>query len=128
MELPEDDQRFLTAKGYNWQLVPGGDGAFLIVPGYCVNPEVYDRPQTDLMIRIPAQYNLAGLDMYYLDPPLQLRSGGYPKAADNFESHVGRQWQRFSRHLVTPWRPGMDDLRLFFPLINREIKGGILAG
>lgn len=125
MELPEKDVEFLSAKGHRWELAPDGEGACLIVPSYRVCGELYDREQTDLMIRIPAQYNLAGLDMYYVDPPLQLKSGGYPKAAEVFESYAQRQWQRFSRHLPLPWRPGIDGLQMFFALIAKELQQGI---
>jgi Prokaryotic E2 family E len=76
------------------------------------------------MIRLPGQYNLAGLDMYYVDPPLRLKNGEYPKAADSFEAHAGRQWQRFSRHLPIPWRPGIDGLQMFFALIGEELQEG----
>ena len=123
MDLPEDDEAFLNSKGLSWRLVPDGAGAFLIVAGYAVNEETYDRAAVDLMVRIPAQYNLAGLDMYYVDPPLRLRNGGsYPQAAESFESHDGRSWQRFSRHLPIPWRPGVDGLRMFFAHIHRELQ------
>jgi len=128
MDLPETDEAFLKGKGYSWRLVPDRAGACLIITGYAVNPDVYDRPQTDLMLRIPAQYNLAGLDMYYVDPPLRLKGGGYPRSAESFERHVERQWQRFSRHLPRPWRTGVDDLRMFFALINQELHAGRQPG
>ena len=68
MRLPEDDEEYLRTKGYTWELVPEGDGACLILQGYPVSPELYDRAITDLMVRIPAQYNNAALDMFYCDP------------------------------------------------------------
>jgi hypothetical protein len=76
------------------------------------------------MIRIPAQYNIAGLDMFYVSPELKLRStGSYPEAASHFENHAGRNWQRFSRHLITtPWRAGVDGLRVFMSLIQKELQ------
>ena len=111
MDLPEADEAFLNRKGHRWELIPGGGGAFLVVKDFLVNPAVFDREKTDLMVRIPAGYNTAGLDMYYVDPPLRLKNGAYPQAADVFEEHAGRRWQRFSRHLATAWRSGLDGLR-----------------
>src|SRR3954453_1156034 len=103
MDLPEDDEAFLSSKGHAWQLVPDGAGALLIVTGYPVNSETYDRASVDLMIRIPAQYKMAGLDMFFVAPPLRLKNGGsYPNKADTFETHNGRSWQRFSRHPTSP--------------------------
>ena len=123
MDLPEDDEAFLNSKNFSWQLVPNGSGALLVISGYSVNGETYDRESVNLMIRIPDQYNMAGLDMCYVDPPLRLRNGGaYPDKADNFETHGGRSWQRFSRHLPCPWRAGVDGLQMFFAHIHRELQ------
>jgi len=124
MRLLEDDEAYLNDKGHTWQLLPDGAGACLVISEYEVSAEVYNREKTDLMIRIPAQYNIAGLDMFYVSPELRLRAtGSYPEAASHFEDHVGRRWQRFSRHLnTTRWRAGVDGLRMFMALIQRELR------
>lgn len=122
MRLPEDDEEYLRTKGYTWELVSEGDGACLILKGYPVSPELYDRASTDLMIRIPAQYNNAALDMFYCDPPLKLRNGSYPAAAETVEDHVNRRWQRFSRHFPTPWRAGVDGLPTLLTFAHRELS------
>jgi hypothetical protein len=123
MRLPEEDEDYLREKGLPWQIVPCGDGGCLVLPGYLVRGDRYDRDRTDLMIRIPGQYNNAGLDMFYVDPPLRLRAGGYPPAAEVFEDPIGRRWQRFSRHRPTPWRAGIDGLPSFLALAHRELNG-----
>ena len=64
MRLPEDDEVYLNSKGYRWDLLPDPSGALLVVRGFAVDPETYDRDACDLMVRIPAQYNIAGLDWY----------------------------------------------------------------
>ncbi len=124
MNLPEDDEAFLRGKGYDWSLIPDGKGGLLVVKTHSVNPAKYDRAATDLMIRIPAQYNLAKLDMWYVDPPLRLNgSNQFPNQAATFETHGARTWQRFSRHLPDGvWRPGIDGLPMFFTFINAELK------
>ncbi len=123
MQLPEDDERYLAEKGFAWELRPDGGGACLVVHDYEVAPGVYDRERTNLMIRIPAQYNLAGLDMFYVNPPLRIRAtGGFPQAAEQTETHCGSQWQRFSRHMPTPWRPGLDGLPTLFAHVARELQ------
>jgi hypothetical protein len=64
------------------------------------------------------------LDMWYCDPPVRLASTGqFATASEVIETHLGRQWQRFSRHLNGGWRPGLDGLRSFFVLIQRELQG-----
>ena len=121
MHLPEADETYLNDKGYTWKLLPDSNGGFLILEGFPVCESTYERAATDLLIRIPAGYNDAGLDMFWVDPPLTLRSGGYPQAADLFEEYAGRRWQRFSRHLGG-WRAGIDGLPMFLALIQDELQ------
>lgn len=124
MRLLEDDETYLNDKGHTWQLFPEGAGACLVISDYPVSPAVYNCEKTDLMIRIPAQYNIAGLDMFYVSPEIRLKAtGSYPAAAAHFEGHIGRRWQRFSRHLITTrWRAGVDSLRMFMSLIQKELQ------
>ena len=120
MRLLEEDEDYLKEKKYAWELLPEGDGACLVIKGFPVSSQVYDRAQTDLMIRIPAQYNNAGLDMFYADPPLRLKaSNTFPDRADHFEDHCNRNWQRFSRHF--PWRSGVDGLPTMLAFVHREL-------
>lgn len=123
MQLPEEDEAFLNEKGFVWKLVEDGGGTWLLVEGYRVNPARFDRDRTDLLIQIPSQYNIAKLDMWYCDPPVKFLNGGFPNQANVIEAHVGRNWQRFSRHLPdTQWRAGIDGLPLFFTFIARELQ------
>lgn len=122
MRLPESDEHYLNDKGFKWALLPDGNGACLVLSDYELAGK-FEPAQTDLMIRVPDQYNVAALDMFYADPPVRLRgSGQYPPSADVFEEHGGRRWQRFSRHLPTPWRPGVDGLPMFLTLIEKELR------
>jgi len=123
VNLPEDDELFLRGKGFDWSLIPDGEGTLLILKAFPLNADKYDRSTTELMIRIPAQYNMAKLDMWYVDPPIRLKGGNYPHQAGVFETHGGKSWQRFSRHLAEgTWRPGVDGLPMFFTFINGELK------
>jgi len=124
MNLPEVDEIFLKGKGFDWSLIPDGDGGFLIIKAFPVSGERYDRESTDLMVRIPPKYNMAKLDMWYADPPLRFKgSNQFPNTAATFETHAGRSWQRFSRHLPDgAWRPGVDGLPMFFTFINGELR------
>lgn len=122
MRLPEDDETYLNDKGYRWSMLAAADGGCLVLADYDIAP-VFDRERTDVMIRIPGGYNMAALDMFYVDPALRLKgSGAFPQAADHFEEHAGRRWQRFSRHLPSPWRPGIDGIPMFLSLISKELR------
>lgn len=125
MRLPEDDEEYLREKGFEWELIPNGNGACLIIQKYPLSKDRYDRAECDVMIRVPAQYPNAKLDMYYVDPPIKLKTGAYPHKADNFEGHAGRRWQRFSRHIPNgEWLDGEDGLLTLLRFIRKELQGG----
>ncbi|MCL4285020.1 MAG: hypothetical protein KJZ62_07935 [Fimbriimonadaceae bacterium] len=126
MQLPDDDEQFLSELGLPWNLHPDGDSAgFLVVDQFCVSGGGLGPSPIQLMIRIPAQYPLSKLDMWYCSPAVRHQStGAFPPQADVHETFLGISWQRFSRHLNDGcWKPGIDGLRTFFRFILRELQG-----
>lgn len=124
MQLPTRDSNFLSERGYIWELTPEPAGAYLVVKGFAVSGGGFTPATTDLMIRIPAQYPMTPLDMWYCNPPIRVAStGAFAQASEVIEHHLGRPWQRFSRHLNGLWQPGVDGLRSFFSLVQRELQG-----
>jgi len=127
MRLLEEDEEYLGSKGYDWELREEGGSGWLIIRAYALAHGQFDHVEADLLIRIPPGYNMAKLDMFYLSPTLRLRdTNTYPPAAECFEDHCGRSWQRFSRHLDdvngATWNPGVDNLRSFLALVARELR------
>lgn len=125
MPLPKRDSDFLTERGYQWECVPDPAGSeCVVIRGLDVSGGGFTPAATDVMIRIPAQFPLTALDMWYCDPPIRIaQTGQLARASEVTENYVGRNWQRFSRHLNGKWRPGIDSLRSYFVLIQRELQG-----
>lgn len=123
MTIPERDAAFLRERGFDWETVPDPAGSScVVVRGFPVDG--FSPERTDLMVRIPPQYPMTPLDMWYCDPPIRIAATGqFAPASEVMEAHVGRTWQRFSRHLNGGWRPGIDGLRSYFTLIQRELQG-----
>jgi len=125
MQLPERDQAFLQERGLKWELVPEpGGNACIVIHGLPVAGGGFSPDRTDLMIRIPPQYPMTPLDMWYCAPPIRIAATGqFAPASEVQETHLGRTWQRFSRHFSGGWKPGVDGLRSYFALIQRELQG-----
>lgn len=123
--LLETDVRWLDEKGYKWTVTPdGAGGGYLVIKDYPLKAGRFDRDKTDLLLRITKGYNDSALDMWWVSPAVKLAgTGAYPPAADNFEQHIGQTWQRFSRHLQSPWRAGIDDIPRYMILVARELQG-----
>jgi hypothetical protein len=125
MSIPERDATFLRERGFDWEMIPDPAGSYcVIVRSFLVSAGGFAPDRTDLMVRIPPQYPMTPLDMWYCDPPIRVAATGqFAPASEVMEAHIGRTWQRFSRHLNGGWRPGIDSLRSFFTLIQRELQG-----
>lgn len=125
MQLPARDEAFLNERGYAWEVVPDGrGGCCLVVKDFDASGGGFSPPKTDLMLRIPPQYPMTPLDMWYCNPPIRVAAtGNFAQASEVIENHIGRTWQRFSRHLNGVWQPGVDSLRSFFVLIQCELQG-----
>ena len=80
----------------------------------------FDHSQAEIALKIPAGYRMTPWDMFWVYPAIRLRTGAYAPASEASEHFLGRTWQRFSRHLPA-WRPGIDSLRSFLPLVLSEL-------
>lgn len=117
--LPEIDIEYLNGKGYDYDIVASPSCLYLILKGIDI-PEIYSERNADIMIQIPAGYPNAQLDMFWTYPELKYVNGTYPQATEHRENHVGRNWQRWSRH--APWRAGVDNLKTFITSILIDIN------
>jgi hypothetical protein len=124
MQLIESDQEYLEAKAYNFEVVTQGAELHVVIHDFPL-PAAYSERSVDLLVRLPAGYPNAGLDMFWTIPRVTLANGQIPVAAAVNENHGGRNWQRWSRHWTTPWRPGVDGLGAFLVAVRNELEKGI---
>jgi len=119
--LPVLDQSFLCDRGIPHDLRAEGGMICVVLPKWPLPPG-YDRPDADLLIRIPTGYPDLPPDMWWFDPPARLANGSNPPAADSTEQHLGRNWQRWSRHFQAgQWKSGVDGLESYVALIREEL-------
>lgn len=117
------DEGYLRSKGLAFE-VTVEQGLILVVIEKYPLPDGYDRPTTDLLLRLPQGFPDAQPDMFWCDPPIRIAgTGAFPQAADLMEVYLGRTWQRFSRHLSAgAWTPGTDNLGSYMSLVGAELE------
>ena len=94
-----------------------------------VLPRGFDKETADLLIRLASGYPDVPPDMWWFDPPIGLSNGGKPRNTGASETHLGRTWQRWSRHLNPgQWRSGVDCLETFLALVQQELERSVPAG
>lgn len=106
----------LKSEGFAIELIDAEGFANALFHKYPI-PYQYNKPETELLLRLPTSYPNGKPDMFWTDVNLLLRDGKIPNRADQIESYLGRQWRRFSWHLSV-WNPSADNLKMFLEFIN----------
>ncbi len=88
--LSHSDILGLEWEGYTWTVTPeSATGGYLVIKDYPLAQGRFDRDKTDLLLPI------TGGDMWWVSPAVRFAASKvYPPAADQFEQHLGRIWQR----------------------------------
>jgi hypothetical protein len=116
--LPASDEEAIRALGYTFETSLDQGMICVVIAGYEL-PAPCEPSQTNLLIRLPGTWPDGQPDMFWMDPPVRV-NGRFPPAADHIQSFLGRQWQRWSRHLGGGWRPG-DDLATWLRIVRQEV-------
>lgn len=123
--LTEDDAQFLDGLGYEWQIVAEAGAWAVVLRNYSL-PAGYQPPTVDLMVRMPAQYPFAPLDMFNVHPPVR-RADGRPLANLTTFQFQGAVWQQWSRHREPhmPWVPGLDSLATHMAIVEASLAADL---
>lgn len=122
MTLPATDARYLTDRMPTHTVVTESGMICVVIPGFIL-PQGFDQTRSDLLLRLSPGYPDVPPDMWWFDPPVKLASGATIGATEVRETHLGRTWQRWSRHFAQgQWRSGIDCLETFLALIHRELR------
>jgi hypothetical protein len=122
VSIPEPELASLRDDGLGFSIVPEGNMTCLVVEKFDL-PTGYNRPEADLLLRLPVGFPDTPPDMWWFDPPVLRADGKQIPNTEVTEAHVGRRWQRWSRHFNGgQWKPGVDCLESFLALIRKELR------
>lgn len=113
--LRPDDQAHLD-EHFTWEAVVEAGMVCVTVDDYPL-PEGLAPAANELLIRLPAGFPDVGPDMFWFAEPVVRADGAAIPATDVIENHLGRCWQRWSRHIGARWRPGVDGLRTYMAYV-----------
>lgn len=118
--LRSSDQAFLD-DGFNCHVSVEGGMVCVVVEQFPLAAGLIPAA-SDLLIRLPPGFPDAYPDMFWFAERIRRADGGQIPATDLIETHVGRAWYRWSRHVSSQWRPGIDDLRSYFGYIGACLR------
>lgn len=122
--LREQDRDTLTATGLSYATSGEAGMTNLVLKGFPVPPGL-STDKVDLLLRLPLGFPDAAPDMFWVSPALTTTAGVTIPGTELPETHVGRTWQRWSRHIAQQWRPGVDNLETYLAYVRRCLR---LAG
>lgn len=128
MSLPLPDQRYLAERqiAHQVQLDQGMTCvtflAWRLPPGLNVS-------QVDVLLRLAPGYPDVAPDMWWVNPDVRRADGMVIPGTDVREQHLGRNWQRWSRHFQPgQWQSGIDGLESYLALIRAEFAAACGQG
>ena len=128
MPLLSTDAAYLEDRGLQYAVTEESGMTCVVFPKFRLPPGL-DHDSADLLIRLPAGYPDLPPDMWWLDPAIRTRDGAAIVATESIETHLGRTWQRWSRHFQPgQWQSGVDGLESYMALINRELAKSVPRG
>lgn len=123
--LPQEDAAYLTERGFAHSVTVEANMTCVVLTRYLL-PRGFDRAETNLLLRLSSGYPDVAPDMWWFDPPVRRADGQSIVATDANEQHLGRTWQRWSRHFNPgQWCSGIDCLESFLALIRRELERSV---
>ena len=93
----------------------------IVFKDYKISDQIWNQDKTDLLVITYPTYPNAKIDMFWVNPPISLRSGKTAQAADTKENKIGTNWLRFSWH-VQSWNPGKDNLITYLDVVNDRLR------
>lgn len=122
MSLPQSDIACLAERGIQYSVSSEANMTCIVFPGYAL-PTGYNLAAADLLLRLQPGFPDVPPDMWWFYPAIRRADGSVIQATEVMERHLGRDWQRWSRHFNGgQWRSGVDSLESFLALIRRELE------
>ncbi len=125
MSLPDSDAEYLTERGVVYEVASEAGMTCVVISKWPL-PAGFDHDASDLLILLSAGYPDVRPDMWWFDPPVRLADGRAITATEVVERHLGRSWQRWSRHFTDgQWQSGIDGLESYVALIRSDLERNV---
>lgn len=111
-QTAKDEIELLAGRDVAVELVEAGGQWYALGRALGAPVPPWDLPAYDILVAIPAAYDAASLDAFYLGLPYKFNGGTHPRVQGAVITVNGRQWQLVSWHYRDgkPWTRGLDDL------------------
>jgi hypothetical protein len=120
--LPPSDKQYLDQRAPGHVVTAEANMICVTIPEFTLPAGLSTRSST-LLLRLSPGYPDVPPDMWWFNPPVKRLDGVEIAATQAYERHLGREWQRWSRHLSPgQWRSGVDSLESYLAIVRRELE------
>jgi Prokaryotic E2 family E len=120
--LPPIDQDYLQARAPGCAVSLDSGMICVVIPSFPL-PAGFTTASADILLRLSPGYPDVPPDMWWFTPAIRRTDGREIPATQLQESHLGRVWQRWSRHLSPrQWRSGIDSIESYLALVRKELE------
>jgi hypothetical protein len=120
--LPPNDMEYLQARAPGHTVTVEAGHTCVVIPGFALGSG-FMVAQADLLLRLAPGYPDVPPDMWWFSPAVLRVDRAEIAATQVTETHLGRTWQRWSRHLGPgQWRSGIDCLESYLAIVRRELS------
>jgi len=111
-ETVKSEVERLRNLGVDLECLEAGEQCYVLVHAIPAPQPPWGSPLFDILIAIPAAYDAAELDGFYVTLPCTFNGGPHRKINGPSITVEGRQWQMVSWHYPDDkhWRRGLDSL------------------
>ena len=123
--LPSDERDYLQVRFPDFSEEIENQMICVVIANFPL-PTGLTPNQSDLLLRLAVGYPDVPPDMWWFNPPVLRPDGQAIPQTQVQEQHLGRTWQRWSRHLNHgEWLPGVDGLESYLALVRRELDAAV---
>ena len=123
--LPPADKAYLSGLGVEFEVEPEAGMTCVTLREWPL-PLGFNRHTSDLLLRLHAGYPDVAPDMWWFSPAVLTSEGHRLPQTEVTEHHLGRDWQRWSRHLdANQWKSGIDGLESYFALLRSDMENSV---
>lgn len=122
MPLLLEDSQYLAERKIAHEVREEGGMTCLLLPDWEL-PTGLSATRAAVLIRLAPGYPDIPPDMWWVSPALRRADGSEIAGTQSSEQHLGRTWQRWSRHFNPgTWQPGVDRVSGYLALITSEFR------
>jgi hypothetical protein len=119
--LPQHEMAYLKEHCPGHSVTAEGGMVCVVIPALQLGSG-FNHAEADLLLRLAPGYPDVPPDMWWFSPSVARLDGRTIPATEVMETHMGRSWQRWSRHLdPTHWKSGIDSLESYLSLVRKEL-------